>query len=248
MLKLNTIHYSYKSKKQWFSKKEVILATILKGLDLEVKSGELFGLIGPNGSGKSTLTKLIIGVYAPDQGLIQYNGIKVPSLDDSAWKRKIGWLTGANTRLFSTLDLNEHIELYRNLYKPKFNNDWFKKKLKEFNLLKRISNKPTEISFGERIKFELALTLAYQPDLLILDEPTVGLDVNALIEVRMVIKEYLKETNACGILTSHNLKDITEVCERGAFLKDGILKDLFVCNSTNSEALEGIFVEVFGNA
>lgn len=244
MITFEEVHYSYRTRKRWFRREEIV-TPVLQGVSLQVDSGEMFGLVGPNGSGKTTLTKLLVGVYPPDRGEILYQKLR-PNLSRSNWSEKIGLVSGASTRLFSTIDLHEHIVLYKSLYRT-FDSVWFERQIEEFQIQDKLHKRPTMISFGERIKFEIALTLACRPEVLILDEPTVGLDPMAISLVRNSIKAYLKAKGGCGILTSHNLKDITEICERGGFLQQGIVSDFFTSQNVNSELLEDRFREVYGS-
>jgi ABC-2 type transport system ATP-binding protein len=245
MITIQNLEFAYRSKKSWFKRKPASVHPVLKGISIDINPGELFGLVGPNGSGKTTLTKLMLGVYEPDAGQVLFRGQKRPSLNNAQWKHKVGWISGASSRLFNTIDLNEHIALYQHLYSG-FDREWFGNQIAEFGLANKLDKKPTEVSFGERIKFELALTLAYRPEVLILDEPTVGLDPMAIQQVRVLINHYLKEWDVCGILTSHNLKDITEICQQGGFLENGQVTKHFESRLVNSDMLEDQYREVFG--
>jgi ABC-2 type transport system ATP-binding protein len=248
MIEASDVHFSYKRRKRWFrpnSKQNPV--SVLNGINLTIGSNQLFGLIGPNGSGKTTLAKLLLGAYEPDQGELKYNGANRPSLNNSAWKQKIGWLSGASSRLFSTITLVEHIELYRSVYRF-FDEQWFNTILDGLGIAGHLHKRPTALSFGERIKFEVAITLAYKPEVLILDEPTVGLDPLAIEQVRKLVQSYMDQRAVCGLLTSHNLKDITELCSSGAFLHQGILIDPFESRHLASAALlEEKYREVYSH-
>ncbi|MDP5274843.1 ATP-binding cassette domain-containing protein [Chengkuizengella axinellae] len=246
MIEVSNVRFSYIKKNRSFLKTKVEQIPILKGVNITINKGELFGLIGPNGSGKTTFTKLLMGVYQPNEGEIVYDNTFSPSLKNPKWKKLIGWISGANSRLFSTITLNEHVVLYRNLYED-FNESWFMEKIEEFNLIPRLDQLPTSISFGERIKFEIAITLAYFPKVLILDEPTVGLDPLAIKEIRQIINEYLSDfPDVCGILTSHNLNDIVEISKQYAFLH----KNTFVGMDQNQDKyandIENQYIHLYG--
>lgn len=248
MIEVLNVSFSYKPRRTLLrSSKAKSPVHVLKGIEMTIPAGQLFGLIGPNGSGKTTLAKLILGAYQPDSGILLVDGEPRPGLGNSRWKQRIGWLSGASSRLFSTITLLEHIAMYNSLYKH-FDKQWFDGIIEEMDLADKLHKLPTALSFGERIKFEIAITMAYRPEILVLDEPTVGLDPLAIRHVRQLIQTYMSRQNVCGLLTSHNLKDIEELCPQGAFLHDGILMNHFYSeDSWNAERLEARYREVYSH-
>jgi ABC-2 type transport system ATP-binding protein len=239
MIRFDKVNYVYKTA-SFFWQKAGERKSILKDLDLHVQNGEIFGIIGPNGCGKTTLLKLAVGALAPCSGNVTTENSRPPSLGDRMWKQQVGFVSGAVSKLFSSFDLNEHIALYQNIYRD-FQPQWLKQKLHEFELSDKLSRKSANLSFGERIKFEMILTLAANPKFILLDEPTVGLDVVATEQMRIIISEYVNKNKATAMLTSHNLKDITSLCARAAFLSQGNLKDQVECKYSNADALEATY-------
>jgi ABC-2 type transport system ATP-binding protein len=238
-IEIQNIHFRYTQSKD--------PREVLTELSLATQPGQLFGLIGPNGVGKSTLIKVALGVFVPQIGQVWYEtpqGRIQPDLNQSQFKQCLGYVSGASSKLLQTLTLNEHIALYSTLY-PRFLDQAFKARLKRFKIETKLDRYASALSFGERIKFEIALTLATAPLFLFLDEPSVGLDPNAIVEVRDELKDYLQETGATGILTSHNLTDITEVCTSGALLHDGTLKETFISSEVSAQTLERRFREIY---
>lgn len=225
--------------------KRASLTPVLQGIDMTLERGACFGLIGPNGSGKSTLVKIALGIHAPTRGRVLVEGQGKPSLSSEAWKERVGFVSGASTRLFSSLTLLEHFEMFRKLYR-RFDEGFFTRALERCGLDRRMLLKPPSLSFGERIRFELLLTLACRPDVLMLDEPTVGLDPIALSDVRTLLRDAFGEGGVLGILTSHNLGDISLVAGKGAFLKDGRLTHAFETTNVDTSELEGTYHALFG--
>jgi ABC-2 type transport system ATP-binding protein len=201
-------------------------------------------LIGPNGSGKTTITKLLMGVFKPEKGSIYIEGFGNPNKGKENWKESIGILSGSTSKLFYSMYLFEQLKYYEIIYK-KFNTKKFYEYLEQFQITHILNQRPIQISFGERIKFEFSLTLSYLPKILILDEPTVGLDPIAILQVRDVISKYIKETKSSGILTSHNLKDIAQVTDFYGFLKDGEICEFISKNQLNIEEIEKKYVSIY---
>lgn len=239
MLRAENISFSYhKSSK-----------SVLENITIYLKHGQLFGLIGPNGSGKSTLTKIMMGLIKPVSGEISIYNHKqqksYPVQINNDWKQNIGYISGATTKLFQNSFVNEQVRIYDSLYRN-FDMNIFNNYVSNFNLTTDLNKKITQFSFGERIKLETALTLAYNPQILFLDEPTVGLDPLAVDEIRNALKEYVISKNATGLITSHNLKDIEHLCEEGAFLLNGTLHHQFNTINQKSTDLESRYKEIYG--
>ncbi len=226
MIQLKNISFHYNGKEP-----------ILENLSLKLEPGKLFGLVGPNGSGKTTLSKILMGIYTPKSGHILADLPYKPDLTNENWKASLGVLSGAGTKLFHTLDIDEQVTIYSSLYN-RFSKPRFYDLMANFGYNGGFLKKVSALSFGERIKVELALTLAYQPKIIILDEPTVGLDPIAIGIVRKALISYVQEHQALGLLTSHNLRDIVEVCEIGGFLKDKSIQHTFICAEENEFELE----------
>jgi len=198
---------------------------IIKAVDditLNIKKGEIRGLIGPNGAGKSTLIKMISGILYPSSGSIDVMGF-TPWLHRESYVKKIGVLLGQKTQLFWDLPAIDTFSLNKQLYKIpdnkfKFNLEYFKEILQ----LGDVIYKPVRnLSLGERIKCELVCSMLHEPQLVYLDEPTIGLDVFARDAIRKLIKQINKDKNITFILTTHDLNDIENLCRNVTIINKG---------------------------
>jgi ABC-2 type transport system ATP-binding protein len=202
-------------------------------VSFDIKKGELLGFIGPNGAGKTTTLKCLSGLLHPDRGQISVAGF-------NPWERKkeflknIGLVLGQKNQLWwdippqETFLLNKAIyEIPTHLYKKRL--DFFVSTLK---IKKEISIQTRKLSLGQRMKCEFVAALIHQPDIIFLDEPTIGLDVVMQEKIRDFIKQYNEEFKATIILTSHYMKDVQELCsrvliiDRGKLHFDGLLRNL----------------------
>ena len=182
--------------------------TALENVTCTIGSGCIYGMVGSNGAGKSTFLRTLTGVYQPDGGEIRIDG--EPVWDNPAVKRRIAYvpdelyfLAGAN--------LNRMERMYRNLY-PDFDRDEFLQQCRRFNL--PTDKKIKEFSTGMKAKFKVLAALSHKAELLILDEPTVGLDVIARDEVLNMLREYMEENESSSILiSSHISSDLESLCD-----------------------------------
>lgn len=218
---------------------------VLKEINLEVKKGEIFGLLGPSGSGKTTLVKMIVGVWQPKQGDVFVSDVKMPSL---LQLKKIGYMAQSDA-LYSELTARENLDFFASIYNlPKTKR---KERVEQVLTLVDLSNdkdKPVQkFSGGMKRRLSLAAALLHEPDLLILDEPTVGIDP----VLRQSIWEELgrlKEDGVTIIVTTH-VMDEAEKCDRLAMLRDGYViasdEPKKLKESTQSQTLEEAFL-VYG--
>ena len=178
---------------------------VLKDICLEIPAGRVLGLLGPNGAGKSTLMKILIGLWKADSGEVH-----VPE--------RIGYLP-ENNPLYEEMYVTEYLQFMAGLTKAKENID---------TLIERVGLTPErhkhirELSKGYRQRVGLAQALLGDPELLILDEPTTGLDPNQLVEIRSLIKNMGKERTV--ILSTHIMQEVREMCDRVVILNHGEIK------------------------
>ena len=228
-------------------KKEAGLSGAIKGLfksdkqtikavshvDLSVDKGEIIAVIGPNGAGKSSLIKMMTGVLTPTSGQVLINGKDITKNRKEVVKN-IGVVFGQRTQLNWDLRLGESFELLRHIYE--IDRDEYEKTLEvmdEILGIKEIINKPVrQMSLGQRVKGDLVAAMLHSPEVLFLDEPTIGLDVNTKFALRKFIKEINRVNKTTIVLTTHDLGDIEELCERliiinhGKIIEDGNLLDI----------------------
>lgn len=195
---------------------------IIKNLSFEIKSGELVGYIGENGAGKSTTIKMLCGIYPPTTGTIRCLG-KNPFEQRLVYVKDIGVVFGNRSLLNYDIAPKYSLDLYAAIYKlpdkyAKQRYTEFAKRLKVDHLL----NVPVrKLSLGERMKFEIIASLLHKPKIIYLDEPTIGLDLLAREEMINFIKEINERENTTVILTTHNMDDIEELCERIIIIDNG---------------------------
>ena len=201
---------------------EISIKTAVSDLSFTIEKGEAVGLIGENGAGKSTTIKMLSGVLFPTAGEITVSGI-VPYKNRIENARNIGVVFGQRSRLNWDLPMEDSFELYKEIYQIddklyNYNKDKFIEllKLDEF-----YSTPIRQLSLGQRMKVEIAVAMLHSPDILYLDEPTIGLDVLAKRQIRDFIKKRNKEDGTTIILTSHDMKDLDLLCERIIILTKG---------------------------
>lgn len=196
--------------------------TAVEQLNMEVRRGEIRGLIGPNGAGKSTTIKMISGILHPTEGTVQAMGY-TPWLERAAYVRQIGVVLGQKTQLFWDLPPLDTFLLHREMYKipeSRFreNIDYFKTLLNLEDVIKRpVRN----LSLGERMKCEVVCALLHNPQLVYLDEPTIGLDLFAREAIRKFIKQLNQEQQVTFILTTHDLAEIENLCDNVTIINNG---------------------------
>jgi ABC-2 type transport system ATP-binding protein len=194
----------------------------LDSVDLEIPKGEIHGIIGPNGAGKSTLTKIISGVLYPTSGEVNISGF-VPWKDRQTYVKRIGVLFGQKSQLWWDLPVVDSFELNRKLYG--IDRAEFNKSLEAMVELLKVSaviSRPVRLlSLGERMKCELISILLHKPELIYLDEPTIGMDIMAKEAIRQFIKEINRTRETTVLLTSHDLRDIEDLCARITVLNEG---------------------------
>lgn len=202
-------------------------------VSFEVQPGEMVGYIGPNGAGKSTTIKMLTGILVPSSGRIQANGF-TPFRERSRYAKTIGVVFGQRTQLWWDIGVVESFRLLQRIYG--ISQADYEHRLKRFDEvleLKRFLHAPVrKLSLGERMRCDVAAALLHNPPLLFLDEPTIGLDIVAKENIRAFLKEVNREYGTTMLLTTHDLSDIEELCQRlmiidhGKLLFDGGLAKL----------------------
>ncbi|MGG1239765.1 ATP-binding cassette domain-containing protein [Bacillus sonorensis] len=203
-------------------KKEMVHA--VKNVSFSIPKGKIIGLIGANGAGKSTLIKLMTGLITPTSGRITVDSF-TPHKKEPAFLRKIGVVLGQKNQLWWDLTPYETFLLHKEIYQ--ISQDEFERSIERLTAalhVEHVVKSPVRnLSLGERMKCELIAALLHSPDILFLDEPTIGLDFIAQKNIRRFLKSYCRERDVTVILTSHYLPDIEELCEHLLILRDGEL-------------------------
>ncbi len=205
----------------------------VKDINLTVEEGEFVAFLGPNGAGKTTTLKLLSGVINPDQGSVQVLG-HTPWERENEYRRKFALVMGQKNQLWWDLPAMESFRLNQHIYcVPKDEFERTRDELCEMLNVTNLLGRPVrELSLGERMKMELIAALIHKPDVLFLDEPTIGLDVVAQHKIQEFLKAYQQEQNNTILLTSHYMKDIEALCKRvviianGSIYHDGSLEDI----------------------
>ena len=205
----------------------------LHDVSFQIPGGALIGCIGPNGAGKSTLVKILCGILKPDSGTVNVNG-REPFSQRQEHVRHIGVVFGQRTQLWWDLPVSDTFELLRALYQvPGHRFDARQKLLVDrLGIGDVLQQRVRELSLGQRMRCELAAALLHEPDVLFLDEPTIGLDAEAKLAVRELLRWLQQSGDVTTILTTHDLQDIEAVADRvlvfgnGTILLNGALGDL----------------------
>ncbi|MCZ6603020.1 MAG: ATP-binding cassette domain-containing protein [Planctomycetota bacterium] len=203
------------------------------GVSFSIEKGEMVGYIGANGAGKSTTIKMLTGILVPTSGRIIANGY-VPHVDRKRYTMGIGVVFGQRTQLWWDLAVQESFHLLRKIYDVP--QEKFDERMDEFHEVLGIGDylrlPVRKLSLGQRMRCDLAAALLHHPPLLFLDEPTIGLYVVAKESVREFLRKVTREMEVTIILTTQDLGDIEELCERiliidkGKILYDGSLEGI----------------------
>ena len=202
-------------------------------LTFHISEGEIVGFIGPNGAGKSTTIKMMSGILTPTHGSVLIDGEDITKHRKQV-VRNIGVVFGQRSQLNWDLRLGESFELLRHIYQiPKTGYEETLETMDQILGIREIIDKPVrQMSLGQRVKGDLVASMLHSPKVLFLDEPTIGLDVSTKFALRKFIKEINRIRKTTIILTTHDLGDIQELCERliiinhGVMVEDGNLSEI----------------------
>jgi ABC-2 type transport system ATP-binding protein len=201
------------------------------GISFDIEPGEIVGYIGPNGAGKSTTIKMMTGILKPTSGIIQVNG-RVPYDNRIRQAQIMGVVFGQRTQLWWDLPVIESFKILKEIYKV--DQETFDRHMDMFNELVGLralhSQQVRTLSLGQRMLCDITASFLHNPQVVFLDEPTIGLDISIKAKIRSVIKELNHERNTTIILTTHDLGDVEALCQRiiiidkGKILYDGDIK------------------------
>lgn len=205
----------------WFRKRRV---EALKGVNLTVPAGVFWGILGPNGAGKTTFLSILSNLLTPEEGEVRILGRDVRT-DSMELRRRINLSSGHANFLWS-LTVRENLEYYSMLYGLSKTDR--QKKLEElfhlFDLSPFARVRFEELSTGTKQKLSLAKALLNDPELLLLDEPTVGLDPDVARRIRELVQKLHREKGTTILMTTHNMKEAEALCEEVAFIRGGMIK------------------------
>ncbi|MPW24477.1 ATP-binding cassette domain-containing protein [Alkalibaculum sp. M08DMB] len=193
---------------------------IIRGINLSIGEGEIFGFLGPNGAGKTTTIKMIVGLIQPDSGCINIAGKNTVKEGNEA-RSEIGAVV-ENPEMYNYLSGMANLKLIAEIRKIPMKN--VHEVVEIVNLTERIGDKVGKYSLGMKQRLGLACALLSKPKLLILDEPTNGLDPSGIIDFRKIVKNAVKEMNTSVFISSHILSEVQQLCDTVAFINYGEIK------------------------
>jgi ABC-2 type transport system ATP-binding protein len=193
-------------------------------ISFTIREGEAVGYLGPNGAGKSTMIKILTGILVPTSGEVRVMG-NVPYQARKHNARRIGVVFGQRSQLWWDLPVTDSFDLHKSIYR--LPDARFRENLDmcvELLGMQAFLEKPVrQLSLGQRMRVEIAMALLHEPSILFLDEPTIGLDVMAKDQIRQFLRSVNRDKKVTIILTTHDLKDIEEICPRLLVVNKGSL-------------------------
>ncbi len=202
--------------------REHTIVSAVRNVSFSIDEGEMVAFLGPNGAGKTTTLKLLSGLVVPSSGTATVLG-HVPWKREDAYRRRFSLVTGQKEQLWWDLPAQESFRLHQEIYR--IPSDEFNRRRDELTDLldvRRLLRQPVrELSLGERMKMELIAALLHSPEVLFLDEPTIGLDVIAQHNIQNFLKHYQNLRQITILLTSHYMKDVAALCQRVVVIAQG---------------------------
>ena len=227
VLKCENLHKSFRKKE------------ILKNVSFEVCSGDILGFIGPNGAGKTTTIKLILGLQKIDSGKVIINGYDIQKDFEKAIA-KVGAII-ENPDLYMYMSGYDNLKLISNLY-PNVDLKRIEEVIDLVGLRNRIDDKVSKYSLGMRQRLGVAQAILHKPNLLILDEPTNGLDPEGIKDLRELLIRLAKEEGMGILISSHNLAELESFCNKVSIIKNGSIMETSDLETVKKEASEGNYI------
>ena len=202
--------------------REYRLVEAVRGIDLEVQAGEFVAFLGPNGAGKTTTLKLLSGIITPTSGTARVLG-HIPWKREDAYRRRFALVMGQKNQLWWDLPAAESFRLHQHIYRidPKQFQRTCAELAELLDVAHLLEQPVRELSLGERMKMELIAALLHSPEVLFLDEPTIGLDVVAQHRIQAFLRDYQASRGVTILLTSHYMKDVAALCKRVVIIAQG---------------------------
>lgn len=250
-IEVKNLTKTYKVKNHF---KKYSLMTAVDNISFTIPSGDIVGFIGANGAGKSTTIKMMTGILTPDHGTISINGLNFEK-NHRQIMLKIGVVFGQRSVLCWDIPVIESLKLFKDMYH--IPEKTYKENMEIFsdilNLSEYIDKPPRLLSLGQRMRADLAAALLHNPEILFLDEPTIGIDVLAKAKIRDFIREMNQERNTTIILTTHDISDIEALCSKmmiiykGTLLYNGTLQELKNAERYQDTAMENNLETIIKN-
>lgn len=211
---------------------------VVKGIDIEIRQGEVLALIGTNGAGKSTTLAMLLGILQPDGGTI------------TRWREDYRAHIGVqlqSTPFFEGYTAEENLRLFAALYNIKINKEQIQTKLKECNLYEARKTLASRLSGGQQKRLAIAVTTLHHPDFIVLDEPAAGLDPRARHEVRNMIRQ-LAENKVTVLFSSHDMEEVSRIADRLILMHEGQIvaqgQPESLLQQYHAENLEDLYLEL----
>lgn len=211
---------------------------ILKGISFDVKTGDIFGYLGPNGAGKTTTIRILLGLFKADSGKLE---ILDSDINDSETRRKIGFVLDEDG-LYDNMTAEENILYYARIYGVQKSGRNISKLLEMVELSDRAGDRIRSYSKGMRQRLALARAMVHGPEILILDEPTSGVDPSGQIEIRNIMKKLASTENKTIFLSSHNLDEVQRICNRIAIIDRGTIRLYGELENLRKEMSRRVFI------
>lgn len=219
--------------------KKIGKKNILNGINLEINEGEILAFIGPNGAGKTTTIKVILGLQKITDGKIKINGFDIKKDFINAIK-KVGAIV-ENPDLYMYMSGYDNLKIVKDYY-----NNISEERINEVvhivGLENRIKDKVCKYSLGMRQRLGIAQAILHKPNLLILDEPTNGLDPEGIIEIRELLKRLSHNENMSILISSHNLSELENICSKVCIIKNGTIIEETTINKLKNEGQEECYI------
>lgn len=194
----------------------------IDNISFSVEKGEMVGYIGPNGAGKSTTIKILSGIMRPDSGACTVGGI-VPWKERRSYVGNTGAVFGQRSQLWWDIPAGDSFDVLKSIYR--LDDSRYKKRMDElcamFDLGDLLKKPVRSMSLGQKMRCEIGAALLHSPQILFLDEPTIGLDAVSKLKMRETLRELNRQENITTILTTHDMDDIEAVCHRVILLQEG---------------------------
>lgn len=256
MIELKNVGYQYQTYTRQsgfigslkdFGKRKSIRLSALEDINISIAKGEIVGLLGPNGAGKTTLLKVMTGILEQSQGEVVCNG-KTPFKKERDFLKKIGVVLGQKSQLIWDLPATETLRMLQVMYDlPK---DVYDVKVREMvqmlNVEDKLHTPVRKLSLGERIKFEIMCALIHEPEILFLDEPTIGLDITSQYHIHAFLRHINQSAQTTIIITSHYMKDIEALTDRVLLVMKGkLVEDISISELKKRYTVDETFVITF---